>query len=126
MNTQNKILRVLHLFSVVNCICTSFCIVMFAVPGIVAFDDSIGFSVILMSIILSSITMIIWPVYCFFQRKNNSKLRMLAIISIAVEIVLLANTYLGIVPFGDIALLLNLISPMIFNILFIVYSKQLS
>lgn len=96
---------------------------MFAAPGIVSFDDSIGFSVILVSIILSSITMILWPIYCFFKEKKGSKLRILAVISIATETVLLANTYLGIVPFGDIALLLNLIAPMIFNILYIIYSK---
>ncbi len=120
MNIFKKITKIL---SVIDIVCCAFCLVMFAAPGVVAFDDSIGFSVILVSIILSCITMILWPIYCFLKEKNNSKLKMLAIISIATEIILLVNTYLGIIPFGDFALLLNLIVPMIFNILFFIYLK---
>lgn len=120
MNIFKKITKIL---SVIDIVCCTFCLVMFAAPGIVAFDDSIGFSVILVGIILSCITMILWPIYCFLKEKNNSKLKMLAMISIVTEIILLINTYLGIIPFGDFALLLNLIVPMIFNILFFIYLK---
>ncbi len=119
MNILKKITKIL---SVIDIVCCSFCLVMFAAPGIVAFDDSLGFSVILVSIILSCITMILWPIYCFLK-KNNSKLKMLAITSVVVEILLIINIFLDVIPFGDAALLLNLIVSMIFNILFIVHLK---
>lgn len=119
---MSKLKTIVKGLSIINIVCCAFCLVMFAFPGIVGFEDSIGFPVILACIVLSCITMVLLPLYCFIQ-KDKSKLKVLGLIALLTEILLLITTFFNIIPFGDLALILNLIAPMIFNILFISFLK---
>lgn len=93
---------------------------MFFAPIIVGYDDSAGFLVILIGIILSTITAIFWMIFCIRKQKANNKLKIITIVSLIVDIVLLINNF---VPFSASAFVLQSIIPIISNILFIVYSK---
>lgn len=108
--------------SAIGIACSAFCFAMFAFPGIVSFEESVGFPIILVCIILSCITMVLITFYCFVQ-KDNSKLKALGLTVLFTESLLLITTFLNILPFGDSALSLNILAPMIFNILFISFLK---
>lgn len=112
--------KILRAVSIITCICTLLCFVMFLNPGIVGFDDSIGFGIILCALIVSAVSMVAWPIYCFLRQKN---IRIIAIISLVAEMLVLSGTFFDIIPFGDSALLANLIVPFVFNIFYLIYSK---
>lgn len=115
MNIFKKITKILSAISIAY---SAFSFAMFAFPGIVSFEESVGFPIILVCIILSCTTMVLLPLYCFMQ-KDNSKLKTLGLITVLTESLLLITTFFNILPFGDSVLTLNIVAPMIFNILFI-------
>lgn len=119
MSTLKAIAKSLSAISIA---CSAFCFAMLAFPGIVSFEESVGFPVILVCIIFSCATMVLLPLYCFMQ-KDNSKLKILGLITVLTESLLLITTFFNILPFGDLALTLNIVAPMIFNILFISFLK---
>lgn len=42
---------------------------MFLAPGIIKYEDSIGFLLILIGIVLSVITIVLWAVFCISNKK---------------------------------------------------------
>ena len=93
---------------------------MFINPIVLENTDMGGFYVIVFGIILSTLMALLWTIFAFRKQKNNNKLKITTIVSLIVNIVFIIN---WIFPFSAAAVVLQSIIPIIFNILFIVYSK---
>ena len=113
---------VLQTLSIVNCICCLFCLLMFIFPGIVGFDDSIGFLVIAVSSAFSLLVTVPWTIYCF-AKQSRTALKTTVIFALAVHILLLANLFLDFIPLVFVIFVLQFIFSIITNVLFIVFSR---
>lgn len=112
--------KILKVFSILNCICCCYCLTMFINPIVLDNTDMGGFLVIFIGIVLSTVMALAWTIFAFRKQKNNNKLKIITIVSLIVNIAFIIN---WIFPFSAAAVVLQSIIPIIYNILFIVYSK---
>ena len=112
--------KTLKILSILNCICCCYCLTMFINPIVLENTDMGGFLVIVFGIILSTVMAFAWTIFAFRKQKNNNKLKIITIVSLIVDVAFIIN---WIFPFSATAVVLQSIIPIIFSILFIVYSK---
>lgn len=112
--------RALKILSILNGVCCCYAMTMFINPIIPDNSDMGGFYVIFFGIILSAVMALAWTVFAFRKQKNNNKLKIITIVSLTVNVVLIINNLAG---FSSVLWVLQSIIPIIFSILFIVYSK---
>ncbi len=115
--------KALRILSVITCAFCAFCFVMFNIPKIINNDDSIGFLLILIGIILSVVMPVLWVLFCIFKQKDNAKLKTTSIVLLVIHIALLVNIFTGLVPLSNVTVTLQWLVPIISNVLFIVFSK---
>lgn len=112
--------KILKILSILNCICCCYCLTMFINPIVLENTDMGGFYVIIFGIILSTLMALLWTIFAFRKQKNNDKLKIIAIVSLIVDIAFIIN---WIFPFSAAAVVVQSIVPIISNILFVVYSR---
>lgn len=99
---------------------------MFLAPGIIKYEDSIGFLLILIGIVLSVITIVLWAVFCILKQKSNKKLKIVIASSSIIGLLLLVNIFADFIHLGNgsaVMLAMLWLIPIISNVLFIAFSK---
>ncbi len=116
--------KILHNLSLMTCLSCVFCLIVFAAPGVVGYDDSSGFAIIYLSIILPFISSLLWTVFSIRNNENYSKLKKFAVSSLIINAILLLNIFLDFLPIGEAGLWLQIIFGIVTGILFITYSNN--
>ena len=100
---------------------------MFLAPGIIKCEDSIGFLLILIGIVLSVIMIVLWAVFCILKQKSNKKLKIviasLSIIGLLLLVNIFAADFIHLGNSSAVVLAMLWLIPIISNVLFIVFSK---
>ncbi|MBR6567036.1 MAG: hypothetical protein IKK60_00100 [Clostridia bacterium] len=110
--------------SVMTCLSCIFCLIVFAAPGVVGYDDSLGFAIICLSIILPFISSLLWTVFSLKNKESYSKLKKFAVSSLIINSVLLLNIFLDFLPIGKAGLWIQIIFGIVTGVLFITYSNN--
>ncbi|MBE6775968.1 MAG: hypothetical protein E7543_07255 [Ruminococcaceae bacterium] len=116
--------KALRNLSVMACILCSFCLVMFAAPGVVGFDDSLGFAIICFSIILPFVSSLLWTVFSLKNKESLSKLKATALTFLIIHTLFLLNIFLDFLPFGEAGIWMQMIIGIVANTMFISKTKD--
>ena len=118
---MKKALRNLSLMTCLSCV---FCLIVFAAPGVVGYDDSSGSAIIYLSIILPFVSSLLWTVFSLRNKESCSKLKKFAISSLIINAVLLLNIFLDFLPFGGAVIWVQIIFGIVTGVLFITFSNN--
>ncbi len=116
--------KILRNLSLMTCLCCLFCLIVFAAPGVVGFDDSAGFAILYLSILLPFVSSLLWTVFSLKNKNIPGKLKVTAVTSLITHTVLLLNTFLDFLPFGGSVIWAQLIIATITGALFITFSNE--
>ncbi len=110
--------------SVMTCLSCIFCLIVFAAPGVVGYDDSLGFAIIYLSIILPFVSSLLWTVFSLKNKNIPGKLKVTAVTSLIIHTVLLLNTFFDFLPFGNVVIWVQMIIATVTGALFISFSNE--
>ncbi len=117
---MKKALRVL---SSITCVCCLLYLALLIAPVLVP-DDSIGFVILFCVIVLPCTSSLLWSVFVLKSKKLYGNLRVFSMTSIIINTVLLLNTFLAFLPFGEAGIWIQITVGIITNILFLIRIKD--
>lgn len=117
---MKKVLRVL---SSITCVCCLLYLTILIAPVLVP-DDSIGFVILFYVIVLPCASSLLWSVFVLKNKKLYGNLKTFTITSMIINTVLLLNTFLAFLPFGEAGIWIQIAVGIITNILFLTKTKN--
>ena len=117
--------KILCIISIACIALSLFTLAMMIDPGIIHYDDGIGFLCMFGSIICSGLVLPFWIIFASTKSNKNKKLQIISSISSALYLVLLGNIYFGFLIFGG-EIIVQIVLSIIVLYLCIKYSQKQS
>ena len=118
--------KILCIISIACIALSSFTLAIMIDPGIIHYDDGIGFLCIVVSIVCSGLVLPLWIIFASTKSNKNKRLQIISSISSALYLALLGNIYFNFLHVGGEIIIAQIVISIIALYLCIKYSKKQS